>query len=491
MASKEDNAAMDDTTRALKFLHAGGDEPMDEEARKRLVRKLDLRLMPLLCITYALQSIDRTTLSYAAVFGVREDLGLTSSEFSWAGALLYVGYLFWEFPTNLMLQKLPISRVMAATVVLWGAVLMCHGAAVDFSGLAAARTFLGAFEASINPGTMLLFSMYYERREQPLRMGLWVGSAGIGYIVAGIVTFGVGHIQSLLQSWRILFLFWGAITVAWGAVVFVFLPGSPLTTRFLNEQERIMVVSRAKTNGTGMDNKHFKWKQFWEAVMDLKTWLLFVFAVASNTPNGGLTVFQGLVIQGMGFSRLQTTLIQMPSGCVQFVLCVLACFFASHYPNCRLIIMIVCLVPFLAGVLGLWLIPEWNRYGRLACLWISFAYTATWTLSMSVATANTAGHTKKITTNAMLIIGYCLGNFVGPFFFRADEAPRYTLGVAMMLVCVGLQILCLLGILALLWSRNRSRREEHAPTVANEQQGYERSLSDETDLQNKYFKFVY
>lgn len=163
-------------------------------------------------------------------------------------------------------------------------------------------------------------------------------------------------------------------------------------------------------------------------------------------------------------------------------------FFASHYPNCRLIIMIVCLVPFLAGVLGLWLIPEWNRYGRLACLWISFAYTATWTLSMSVATANTAGHTKKITTNAMLIIGYCLGNFVGPFFFRADEAPRYTLGVAMMLVCVGLQILCLLGILALLWSRNRSRREEHAPTVANEQQGYERSLSDETDLQNKYFK---
>jgi len=268
----------------------GSDEHIDAEARRRLVRKLDLRLIPILCITYALQSIDRTTLSYAAVFGVREDLNLTSTEFSWAGALLYIGYLFWEFPTNVMLQKLPINRFMAATVIIWGAVLMCHAAAVNFSGLAAVRTFLGAFEASINPGTMLLFSMYYERKEQPLRMGMWVGSAGIGYICSGIVSFGIGHIQGSLASWRILFLFWGAITVAWGVVVMLWLPGSPLTAKFLSEEERVMVINRANTQGTGIENKHFKWTQFREAMTDLKTWLLFTFAVASNTPNGGLTV---------------------------------------------------------------------------------------------------------------------------------------------------------------------------------------------------------
>ncbi|KXJ89931.1 allantoate permease [Microdochium bolleyi] len=483
---------VDDTSNnALKLLQVSAGEPVDNDARRRLVRKFDLRLMPILCITYALQSIDRTTLSYAAVFGIREDLRLTSTEFSWAGALLYIGYLFWEFPTNVMLQKLPINYFMASTVILWGAVLMCHAEALNFPGLAAARTFLGAFEASINPGTMLLFSMYYERKEQPLRMGIWIGSAGIGYIVAGIVTFGIGHVQGGLAGWRILFLFWGALTVAWGIVVMIWLPGSPLTTKFLSEDERLMVVNRAKTNGTGMENKHFKWKQFREAMTDLKTWLLFIFAVASNSPNGGLTVFQGLVIQGMGFSKLQTTLIQMPSGGVQFTFCVLACYFASHYPNSRLIIMILCLFPFLAGVLGLWLIASTNPYGRLACLWISFTYTATWTLSMSVATANTAGHTKKITTNAMLLIGYCLGNFIGPFFFRSEQAPRYPLGVAMMIVCVGLQILCLGGMLTLFWRRNKSRKEYHAPTQENEQRGYELSLSDETDLQNKHFKYVY
>ncbi|KAH7324758.1 major facilitator superfamily transporter [Stachybotrys elegans] len=467
------------------------DELVEESEYKPLLRKLDWHLIPLLCFTYALQSIDRTTLSYAAIFGVREELALTSTEFSLAGGLLYIGYLVWEFPTNLLLQRYGINHVMSVTCILWGAVLCCHAASVNFAGLAVTRILLGAFEASINPGTMLLFSMYYERREQPLRMGIWIGSAGVGYIVAGIVTYGLGHVDGALSGWRVLFLFWGAVTVAWGFVILFYLPGSPLTTKFLSEHERAQVISHIKGNGTGVENKQFKWEQFFEAMRDPKTWLLFVFAVASNCPNGGLTVFQGLIIRGMGFSILQTTLIQMPSGAVQCILCPLACFFASKYPNARISVMLACLAPFLAGVLGLWLIDQSVPFGRLACLWISFSYTAAWALCMSVATANTAGHTKKITTNALLIIGYCCGNFIGPFFFRAEQAPRYALGVSMMLFCIGLQIVCLCSIWAILWFRNKSRKANHEDTPVNQREAMERGLDDQTDFQNKYFKYVY
>jgi MFS transporter, ACS family, allantoate permease len=155
--------------------------------------------------------------------------------------------------------------------------------------------------------------------------------------------------------------------------------------------------------------------------------------------------------------------------------------------------MLLCLIPFLVGIIGLWLIDESKPYGRLVCLWISFTYTATWTLSMSVATANTAGHTKKITTNALLLIGYCLGNFVGPFFFKKYQAPEYPLGVAMMFFCIGVQVLSLVGIWTLLWFRNRSRRALHADmqTADLHVLAYERGLMDETDLQNKYFEYVY
>lgn len=365
---------------------------------------------------------------------------------------------------------------------------MCHAAAHDFPGLAAARTFLGVFEASINPGTMIIFSMWYKRQEQPFRMGIWVGSAGLGYVLAGIASFGIGHISGSLSSWRYMFLIWGAITTSWGIVIYFFLPDNPLDAKFLSESERRGVINRIKEEETGIENKRFKKEQFIEAMLDLKTWLLFIFAVASNSPNGGLTTFQGLIIKGMGFSVLRTTLIQMPSGAVQLVVCVAATFVVSCFRNARLAVMLICLVPFLAGTIGTWVIPQSIPYGRLVCLWISFTYTATWTLSMSVATANTAGHTKKITTNALLLIGYCLGNFVGPFFFITDQAPRYNLGVAMMLFCVGVQVFSICSIWFLLWKRNRERDAMFNDGEENEVEGFEMGLKDMTDFENKHFR---
>lgn len=116
-----------------------------------------------------------------------------------------------------------------------------------------------------------------------------IGSAGLGYVIAGIASFGIGHIKGSLASWRLLFLIWGAITTAWGVLLCFTLPGSPLRAKFLSEKERAAVVGRVKGNGTGIENKHFKWSQFIEAMLDLKTWLLFLFAVTSNSPNGGLS----------------------------------------------------------------------------------------------------------------------------------------------------------------------------------------------------------
>lgn len=102
--------------KALELLHEGELEDIELETANKLRWKLDLRLLPLLCLTYALQSIDKTTLGYAAVFGLEDDLKLHGTEYSWLGAIFYLGYLVWEFPTNVMLQKLPINHFMSGTV---------------------------------------------------------------------------------------------------------------------------------------------------------------------------------------------------------------------------------------------------------------------------------------------------------------------------------------------------------------------------------------
>jgi ACS family allantoate permease-like MFS transporter len=107
---------------------------------------------------------------------------------------------------------------------------------------------------------------------------------------------------------------------------------------------------------------------------------------------------------------------------------------------------------------------------------------------MSVATANTAGHTKKITTNAFLLIGYCLGNFIGPFFFVAKQAPCYDLGVSMMFFCIGVQVLSILGIWGVLWKRYKSRKGKN---LGERDRWYDNGFGDLTDLENVHFRYVY
>lgn len=107
---------------------------------------------------------------------------------------------------------------------------------------------------------------------------------------------------------------------------------------------------------------------------------------------------------------------------------------------------------------------------------------------MAVATANTSGHTKKITTNAFLLMGYCLGNFIGSFFFLTEQAPTYNLGVGVMFFCVAVQVICIVGIWVLFIYRNRKRA---AGWIGHEAKAHENGFLDLTDLENEQFKYVY
>jgi ACS family allantoate permease-like MFS transporter len=78
---------------------------IDAETNKRLLRRIDLHLMPLLCLVYGLNYLDKTTLSYASVMGISKSqaeggIGLHGDQYNWLGSLFYFGYLAWEYPTN-------------------------------------------------------------------------------------------------------------------------------------------------------------------------------------------------------------------------------------------------------------------------------------------------------------------------------------------------------------------------------------------------------
>lgn len=92
-----------------------------------------------------------------------------------------------------------------------------------------------------------------------------------------------------IPGWKILFIFLGGVTIVLGIAVLLFLPDSPKDARFLNEQDRVLVIERIRANQTGIGTKVHKWYQVREALLDPLTWCYCTFAVAMNIFNGGIT----------------------------------------------------------------------------------------------------------------------------------------------------------------------------------------------------------
>ncbi|KAF2463900.1 uncharacterized protein BDR25DRAFT_297359 [Lindgomyces ingoldianus] len=110
------------TDEALKVLVGySGEQTWTEKEEKHLRRKIDLRLMPVLCMTYGLQYYDKAMLSQAALFGLRTDLQLSKgNRYSFSAAIFYLGFIVGAYPAMILAQRFPIERVASAIVTVWG-----------------------------------------------------------------------------------------------------------------------------------------------------------------------------------------------------------------------------------------------------------------------------------------------------------------------------------------------------------------------------------
>jgi len=117
--------------------------PYTKALAKRVIRKIDLRVLVIMFITYNLNFMDKTILSSAAVFGLTDDNHLKGTQYSWVGSIFYFGYLLFEYPTTILIQRLPIGKYLSGVTLLWGIIVAVTAACTSFGGLATCRFFLG------------------------------------------------------------------------------------------------------------------------------------------------------------------------------------------------------------------------------------------------------------------------------------------------------------------------------------------------------------
>lgn len=167
----EKHATMDAEIRE----YVGGSEAIeiDDATSTRLRRMIDKRVLVVMLGTYFLQSLDKNALSFTAIMGIQKDAHLVGQDYAWLHTVIYFGILAAEFPTVLIVQKVPIAKYLAANIFLWGLTITMTCFGFNFATLTALRVLLGLFEAVSQPTFLLLSSMWYRRNEQAVIVACW------------------------------------------------------------------------------------------------------------------------------------------------------------------------------------------------------------------------------------------------------------------------------------------------------------------------------
>ncbi|KAF8211189.1 MFS general substrate transporter [Mycena galopus ATCC 62051] len=484
-----------DGDEALQLVGTARTTQFSEEFNRRLRRKLDLLIIPLCAAVYFTQFLDKTSLNYASIMG----LPIVGQQYNLVSAAFYFGFLTFEFPTVYISQKLRVAKYLGVNVCIWGAVLMLHSVGTSFGAFFALRFILGMCESCVAPILILVISMFYKKNEQASRISWFYVMNGLTMIFGGFVAYGISFYSGTrLAPYKIIYLLLGALAIIVGICVLIWLPDSPVHATFLTKEERIAALERVRDDQGGTENHHIKKEQIYEALTDVRSWLIVLSTLLTNIPNGALSNFGNIIIKNFGYTSKQALILSTPGGAVA-ALSTLLCGWYSDKKSERMLPIVFALIPTIVGAaLLIGLNDSGSRGGLLFGVYLIGSFGSSLSTIYAYNASNTSGHTKKSTVNAMTLVAFAVGNIVGTEIFQPSDAPAYIPGKIAIMVLLTVQ----LGVSVLLrWINLRLNIKKQAKLAelkarngwsdADVQREREKhAFADLTDKQNMYFVYT-
>ncbi|MGZ4982597.1 MAG: MFS transporter [Chthoniobacterales bacterium] len=202
------------------------------------------RLLPFLFLLYVANYLDRTNIAYATL-GMKGDLGLTDSVFGTASGIFFIGYLGLQIPGALLVERWSARRLLAITLITWGALTTLTGFVRTPLELYGARFLLGAAEAGFFPGVIVYLSHWFIYQDRAKAVARFMSAIPIAYILGGPLAGWILGIHSLgIPGWRWLFLVEGVPAILLGITTLFALPDRPHEVRWLSPNERDWLATR-------------------------------------------------------------------------------------------------------------------------------------------------------------------------------------------------------------------------------------------------------
>ncbi|KAJ3326865.1 hypothetical protein HDU76_012562 [Blyttiomyces sp. JEL0837] len=413
--------------------------------QKRIMRKVDWHVLPILCGFYFFQAIDKGNIGLAKLGGIQKDTGSTGTIFNVIVSMFFVGYILVNIPSNLILQRVS-PRIWIAFIGLgWGVAVAAMAWAKDVAGLMVGRFFLGVFEAGILPASLLITATWYPRYEHAYKTGVWFCFSSIGSALGGIISW---FIQKNLTGgyfhpWAYLLLIEGGATVLWALLAFFITPDIPERAKFLTDDERLYVLNRLKADRS-QTKKVYVPSQNLEAWLDVKTWMLAVIYFCWQGVNTAFSLFGPAIIKGLGATDLNAQLLAAPYAVFNFILQLIISY-TSDKSRDRSLHLISAGLLSVAGYLTVILYtPQSGNtsqfYTLYGVLFLTSFNPGSLTLILGWTTNLLVGHTKRVVAVSIIVIASAFGGLCGSYIYQDSDAPLYHLGHScnMSLMALGL-----------------------------------------------------
>ncbi|KJK81157.1 hypothetical protein H634G_03691 [Metarhizium anisopliae BRIP 53293] len=393
---------------------------------RKLVRKLDLYLIPLIMGIYLFSFVDRVNLGNARLYGLEEDLGLSTSQFQVAVSIFFVTYMVFEVPSNLVLKLFTPRRWIAFITVSWGLVATLMGLVTSYGSLLACRLLLGAVEAGLFPGLNIYLTFFYTRNELALRVGYLFVSAAAAGALGGLLAYGIGHMDG----------------TAW----------------FLDDAEKaLMEVRRRREYGSTKGSGGIERRDVLRAVTDWKAWAFYVAQFGVDTMLYGFSTFLPTIIQALGtWTTAQVQLLTIPCyflGAAAYM----GTAFLSDRMQMRGLFCVIFGSISVVGY-GVLLADVATNVHYFACFLVAGGLYVVVGLPLAWLPNNSPRYGKRATsTGLQLTFGNAAG-VMSAFIYPKPDAPRYIRGHAVCLSMVGMGT-AIYGFLWFWYWRQNRRRE--------------------------------
>ncbi|KAM7213837.1 phthalate transporter [Rhypophila decipiens] len=464
------------------------DEEWRKTTTKKLVRKIDTRLLPFLIVMYLLNFLDRANLAQARQGDLEKDLGMTGTDFNLATSIFFVGYLLMQLPSNMLITRVRPSLYLTTAMMLWGGVSACNAATHKFTELIVVRFFLGFVEAPFFPGAIFLMSSWYSRAELTRRMSYFYSGNALANMFGGIIGASVLDNMDMAQGiagWRWLFILEGVITIGVAFIGIVVLPDYPATTKWLSEEERAFAQWRLKRDINEDDEATATtvWGGAKLALLDYRLYL-FVLLQHLSLLSQTFQYFFPSIVGTLGYGKIETLWLTVPVWFGTFLVSVAVTFSSSKTKDRSLHIFVMMLVAAIGNAIATGTTNTGARF--FAMFLMPMGAVSSYQIILSwIANSFPRPMVKR---SAALAIANMVGNtasIYGSYMYPSSTAPQYIPGGSTNAV------ICLLVGLLALFLRFLHIRENKKLEQAEQNRAAGNVEEDGADRRADGFRYVY